>query len=177
MRHDHSPLNSLLILAVGMLLVACRGQARDDRKPAPRPAADGGADAWTADAAPPQEAGKFYMDTVDQGDDEFTPGCHVEYSDNQCANKTGRLYGDRCFNGLDLQEWTNRECHPALPYDEVRHYCDYDCKIKKKKNWGICVTTTITCEGKKVESAFCKCLDRVPQGKSVRTFGEELKGQ
>lgn len=109
------------------------------------------------------ESDLYFLDDVnfDNGDEAFTAGCHLSYSDAQCTMDKAVYSGDQCEpNGMDLLEWTNKECHPLHPLDVKRHYCDAECRAMGHDD-GHCETVANHC-GAGIDSARCVCTDKGP---------------
>jgi LruC domain-containing protein len=105
----------------------------------------------------------YWIDTVDNGNDPFNAGCHLQYTDAICNNRDLNQYGDVCHqNGLDLTEWTDRMCHPAQPLDHRTAYCDFLCKTQNNPaKDGCCETVRINCgNDPMMPSARCKCVNQ-----------------
>lgn len=91
-----------------------------------------------------------YKDTVDAGNDPFTPGCHIRRWRN---NPPVFLKGDSCANNLILEEYTNNQWHPFRPVDRIAIDCDQECGPAV----GVCVVVQNICDNQTKPSAKCEC--------------------
>ena len=141
------PTRTLLVLMTIPLLVAlagCMGRG----KPATDPE--------RALAHSRADFNPSFQDTVDGGDDPWVPGCHLYWSQPNCAGTANFLEGDGCTDATHLKEWTNSACHPPQG-DTVVHDCDAECK-KKGFRGGGCVQSTVECASGNHRSDKCECI-------------------
>ena len=134
-------MRSQLIRLVCVLALVLTGCATGGA-PEPTPRTTEGDSAWA-----------FFLDTGDDGDDIWTPGCHFKCTDPDCSGGTEFWGGDFC-SGNDLQEWTNSGPH-AAESDIARHDCDAACK-EKGSSGGRCEPVKNACAGT-YQSSRCVC--------------------
>lgn len=95
----------------------------------------------------------YFIDTVDQGDDPWTAGCHYKCATADCSGAKEFWGGDWCV-GDDLMEWSKAEPHPAQS-DLRRYSCAEQCR-RRGAPGGRCVQIKDACGGARA-SSLCEC--------------------
>jgi hypothetical protein len=149
----------VLLFVFGALLSACKEQ-----KTTGELTHSGGRLASTVEAEAEFEAAAYhYKDTRDGGDNPMMAGCHLEYDDMMCMNRTSNQLGDECDPNdprrLELLEWIDTVCHPPVPLDRKGYNCDTECKRRFPGSIGCCAYQMINCgTNPMMPSAECKCV-------------------
>lgn len=105
----------------------------------------------------------YFIDTVDNGADALTAGCHVEYLTSACAGERQRLgvRGDSCESGnASVNEYTNNTaCHLHDNRTSPADVSTLNCAEQCGSRGGTCVTVENACVvGRfRSNSARCEC--------------------
>lgn len=102
----------------------------------------------------------YFKDTVDNGNDALTAGCHVEYLTNACDKRQViGVSGDRCLSKASIDEYTNNQtCHEHNTNTTPADISSLNCSEVCGSRGGRCETVSNACAIGSVTSDSARCV-------------------
>lgn len=102
----------------------------------------------------------YFRDTVDNGNDAGTAGCHVEYLTSACNNRqVVGVTGDSCLSEQSINEYTNnRTCHRHDNRTSPADISAINCSEYCGSRGGHCETVDNACNVRGITSNSARCV-------------------